>query len=112
MVKDIINAFDHMDFCLVMNLIMGGNRAVTWPSIIATKYVSFTTTLNTCYPQKKLISNTGASLGFFGVSNRVNPSNTNALFGLLEDMNIYISSISPRNTLVSILARGISGYRY
>ena len=24
----IIKAFDHMEFCLVINLIMGGNRAV------------------------------------------------------------------------------------
>ena len=47
MVKGIINAFDHMEFCLVINLTMGGNQAVTWPPIIATRYVSFATTLNT-----------------------------------------------------------------
>ena len=47
MVKSIINAFDHMEFCLVINLTMGGNRAVTWPPIIATGNVSFATTLNT-----------------------------------------------------------------
>ena len=47
MVKGIINAFDHMEFCLVINLTMGGNRAVTWPPIVATRYVSFATILNT-----------------------------------------------------------------
>ena len=47
MVKCIINAFDHMEFCLVINQIMGGNRAVTWLPIIATMYVSFATNLNT-----------------------------------------------------------------
>ena len=44
MVKDIINAFDHMEFCLVINLTMGGNQAVTWQPIIATRYVSSATT--------------------------------------------------------------------
>ena len=47
MVKGIINAFDHMEFCLVINLIMGSNQTVTWPPIIATRYVSFATTLST-----------------------------------------------------------------
>ena len=47
MVKGIINAFDHMELGFVINLIFGGNRAVTWPSIIATRNVSFVTTLNT-----------------------------------------------------------------
>ena len=28
-VKGIINAFDHMQFCLVINLTVGGNWAVT-----------------------------------------------------------------------------------
>ena len=46
MVKGIINAFDHMEFCLIINLLMGGNLAVTWPPIIATRYVSFATILN------------------------------------------------------------------
>ena len=36
-----------MEFCLVMNLTTGGNRAVTWPPIIATLNVGFATTLNT-----------------------------------------------------------------
>ena len=40
MVKGIINAFDHMEICLVINLTLGGNRAVAWPPIIATRYVS------------------------------------------------------------------------
>ena len=47
MVKGIINAFDHMEFCLVINLTIGGNWAVTWPPIIATWNVGFATTLNT-----------------------------------------------------------------
>ena len=47
MVKGIINAFDHMEFCLVINLRMYGNLAVTWPPMIATRYVSFATALNT-----------------------------------------------------------------
>ena len=47
MVKGIINAFDDMEFCLVLNLTMGGKLAVTWPPKIATRYVSFATTLNT-----------------------------------------------------------------
>ena len=34
-----------MEFCLVINVTMGGNQAATWPSIIATRYVSFATTL-------------------------------------------------------------------
>ena len=41
MVKSIINAFDHMEFCFIINLIMDGNWAVTWPPIIATRYVYF-----------------------------------------------------------------------
>ena len=47
MVKGIINAFDHMEFCLVIKLTIGGNWAVTQPPIIATRYVSFATALNT-----------------------------------------------------------------
>ena len=58
MVKGIINAFDRMEFCLVINLTIGGNRAVKWPRIIATRNVSFATTLNSRQLQKKLISNT------------------------------------------------------
>ena len=34
-----------MEFCLVINLIMDGNQAVTWQPKIATRYVSFATTL-------------------------------------------------------------------
>ena len=40
-VKGTINAFDHNEFCLVINLIMGGSGAITWPPIIAARYVSF-----------------------------------------------------------------------
>ena len=36
MVKGIINAFDHMEFCLVINVTMGGNWDVKWPPLIAT----------------------------------------------------------------------------
>ena len=41
MVKGIINAFDIMEFCLVINLTIGGKRAVTRPPIIATWNVGF-----------------------------------------------------------------------
>ena len=47
MVKSIINAFDHMEFCFVINLIMGGNRAVKQQTMFATKYVSSATTFYT-----------------------------------------------------------------
>ena len=57
MVRGIINAFDRMQFSLVINLAMVGNRAVTWPPIIATRYASFTTTLNT--PGSKSLLSTG-----------------------------------------------------
>ena len=63
MVKGIINAFDHTEWCLVINLTKSGNWAVSQPPIFATGYVSFATTfytrlqvLDTCI--KKLISNT------------------------------------------------------
>ena len=46
MVKGIIYAYDHMGFCLVINLTTGGNWALTWPLMIATRYVSSATTLN------------------------------------------------------------------
>ena len=46
MVKGIINAFNHMEFCFVINLTMCGNLAVTWQPMIATRYISFATTLN------------------------------------------------------------------
>ena len=49
MVKGIINAFDHMDFCLVINLTMGDNWAIAWPPIVAARYISFATTLNIRY---------------------------------------------------------------
>ena len=39
MVKGIINVFDHLEFCLVIQLTMGGNQAVTWPPIIANRLV-------------------------------------------------------------------------
>ena len=47
MVKGIIDAFDLMQFCLVINMTMGENWAVTCPPIIATSYISFATALNT-----------------------------------------------------------------
>ena len=66
MVKGIINAFDHMKLCFVISLTKNGNLAMTQPPIFASGYVSFATTFlyqvaRTCYPQKKLISNTAMS---------------------------------------------------
>ena len=63
MVKGSINAFDHMELCLVINLIKDCNWAITRPPIFATRYVSFATIFIykvacTCYLPKKLISNT------------------------------------------------------
>ena len=65
MVKGIVNAFDHMGFCLVLNLTTtctDGKWAVIWPPIFATQYVSFANnfTLGSKYllPAKKIISNT------------------------------------------------------
>ena len=63
MVKGIYNAFDHMELCFVINLTKDGNWAITGPPIFATGYVSFATSFlyqvaNTCYMQKRLISNT------------------------------------------------------
>ena len=55
MVKGTIHAFDNMEFCLAINMTIGGDRAVIWPSRIATRNVSLATT---CYLQEKLISNT------------------------------------------------------
>ena len=56
-VKGIINAFDHMELCFVINLTKDGNWAITWPPIFATGYISFATTflyqvVSTCYLQK------------------------------------------------------------
>ena len=36
MVKGIINAFDHMELCLVINLTKGGNWAITLSQIFDT----------------------------------------------------------------------------
>ena len=47
MVKGIINAFDHMEFCLVINLTIGGNGAVYMATKNATWHIRFATTLNT-----------------------------------------------------------------
>ena len=44
MVKGIINAFDPMALCFVINLTKDGNWAITWPPIFATGYVSFAAT--------------------------------------------------------------------
>ena len=43
MVKGIINAFDHMELCFVINLTKDGNWTITRPPIFANKYVSFDT---------------------------------------------------------------------
>ena len=43
MVKGIINAFDHKELGLVINLTKGGNWAISQLPIFATGYVSFAT---------------------------------------------------------------------
>ena len=43
MVKGIINAFDHMEFCFVIKLTTGDNRDVSLPPVTATRYVCFAT---------------------------------------------------------------------
>ena len=65
MVKGIVNAFDHMGFCLVSNLTTctDGKWAVIWQRNFATKYtlvLLLTFTLGSKYllRAKKLISNT------------------------------------------------------
>ena len=40
MAKGIINAFDHVELCLVIYLTKGGNWAITMSQIFATGYVS------------------------------------------------------------------------
>ena len=47
MAKGIINAFDHMALCLVINLTKDGNWTIPRPLIFATGYVSFATTFYT-----------------------------------------------------------------
>ena len=69
MAKGIINAFDHMELCFVINLTKDGTWAITRPPIFATGYVCFATFLylpgsKYLLPAKKLISNTA----FFGFS--------------------------------------------
>ena len=50
MIKGIINAFEHMEFCLVINKTTGGNQAAIWlPPMFATMHVNFATILNTRY---------------------------------------------------------------
>ena len=47
MVKGIVNAFDHIEFCLVLNLTAtsaGGKWVVIWPPNFATRYVSLVPT--------------------------------------------------------------------
>ena len=46
-VKGIINAFDHKELCLVINLTKGGNEVIPRLPIFATGYVSFATTFYT-----------------------------------------------------------------
>ena len=50
MVIGIVNAFDHMGFCLVLNLTTtrtDGKWTVIWPPNFATKYVSIATNFYT-----------------------------------------------------------------
>ena len=61
MVKGIINAFDHMELCFVINLTKDDNWAITRPLIFALGYTRFCYYLfipGSKYLQKKLISNT------------------------------------------------------
>ena len=66
MVKGIINAFDHLEFCLVINLTMVGNGAVYMATNNCYLVYLFCYHLkyqvaSTSYPEKKLISNTDFS---------------------------------------------------
>ena len=45
--KGIINAFDQMEFCLVIKLTMDGNLAIILPPMFATRYDSFASTFYT-----------------------------------------------------------------
>ena len=47
MVKGIINAFDHMELCLVINLTKDGSWTIPRPPIFATGHVSFATNFYT-----------------------------------------------------------------
>ena len=47
MVKGIFNAFDHMEFCLVIDLIIDGNQVIISPPIFATRCVSVATAFYT-----------------------------------------------------------------
>ena len=47
MVKGIINAFDHMEFCLFIDLTVKDNQVVIRPPMFATGCVSFATALYT-----------------------------------------------------------------
>ena len=50
MVKGIVNAFDHMGFCLALNLTTtctDGKWAIIWLPNFATKFVSFATNFYT-----------------------------------------------------------------
>ena len=53
MVKGIFNAFDHMEFCSVIDLKMDGNQVVIRPPIFAARYVSFATDL---YTRKQILA--------------------------------------------------------
>ena len=59
MVKGIINAFDHMELCFIINLTKDGYWAIIRPPIFATGHVCFATTF--LLPAKKLISNNAFS---------------------------------------------------
>ena len=43
--QSIINAFDHMELCLVIYLAKGGNWAIAMSPIFASGYVSFATAI-------------------------------------------------------------------
>ena len=64
MVKGIINASDFMEFCLVIDLKIDGNRVVKRHQYLLLGVLVLLLpcipgqVTNTCYPQKKIISNT------------------------------------------------------
>ena len=58
MVKGIINAFDHMELCFVINLTKDGNWAITLPPIFLLGMLGLLVSFYTRLPAKKLTSNT------------------------------------------------------
>ena len=70
MVKNTVNAFNHMEFCLVINLTVDGNRAVIWPPIIATMYASYSSTLTLLHSERPKLYTILSFLSAIGLSTR------------------------------------------